>query len=102
MSLLSYDPKNVSVKNNVVRWISSGHVPFEDMLQRMVDDGFITREQLHVSITQRETDVELSLARYRKAQENHVHSDEELYEMRAAFGKGAVVVNAITGKRTQL
>jgi hypothetical protein len=34
--------------------------------------------------------------------ENHVHSDEEMFEMRAAFGEGATVVNAITGQETKL
>jgi hypothetical protein len=39
---------------------------------------------------------------YRKSMENHVHSEEEMFEMRAAFGEGAEVVNVITGKRIKL
>ena len=30
------------------------------------------------------------------------HTGEELFEMRAAFGKGATVVNVFTGQRTKL
>lgn len=30
---------------------------------------------------------------------NHVYSEEELYEMRSAFGEGACVVDIITGKK---
>jgi hypothetical protein len=33
---------------------------------------------------------------------NHVPSSEELFEMRAAFGEGAEVVNVLTGRRTTL
>lgn len=43
-----------------------------------------------------------SLAAYRKSMENYVPSDEELFEMRAAFGPGTEVVNVITGKKTKL
>jgi hypothetical protein len=43
-----------------------------------------------------------NLAAYRKAMENHVPSAEEMFEMRAAFGPGATVVNVITGKETKL
>jgi len=43
-----------------------------------------------------------SIAAYRKAMENYVPSDEEMFEMRAAFGPGTTVVNVITGKETKL
>lgn len=43
-----------------------------------------------------------SLAAYRKSMENHRYSDEEMFEMRAAFGPGTTVVNVLTGKRTKL
>ena len=42
------------------------------------------------------------LTEYRASQENHVPSEEELFEMRAAHGPGAVVVNVITGKKIKL
>lgn len=32
----------------------------------------------------------------------HVISDEELYEMRAAFGKETTIVDALTGEKIQL
>lgn len=42
------------------------------------------------------------LSEYREAMKDHVHSPEELAEMRANFGPGATVVNVITGKKTKL
>lgn len=49
-----------------------------------------------------EADLDVFLAEYRKARENHVPSAEEMFEMRAAFGPGATVVDVITGRRTKL
>jgi hypothetical protein len=42
------------------------------------------------------------IADYKRRMANHVHSDEELFEMRAAFGPGETVVNIFTGKKTRL
>lgn len=39
------------------------------------------------------------LTEYRERMANHVPSDEEMFEMRAAFGPGEEVVNVITGQR---
>ena len=43
-----------------------------------------------------------AIANYRKAMKNHKPGPEELFEMRAAFGPGAEVVNVITGQKIQL
>lgn len=43
-----------------------------------------------------------AIAEYRKQMENHQHTPEEIYEMKSAFGEDAVVVNAVTGKKTNL
>jgi hypothetical protein len=34
----------------------------------------------------------------RESMKNHVPSDEEMYEMRAAFGPGQKIVNVVTGQ----
>lgn len=47
-------------------------------------------------------DTAKSIEEYKKRMENYVYSDEELFEMRAAFGEGAEVVNVITGKKIKL
>jgi len=38
----------------------------------------------------------------RERMSNHVPTEEEKYEMRAAFGEGATVVNVITGKKYEV
>lgn len=42
------------------------------------------------------------VAEYRKAQRNRKPSGEEMFEMRAAFGRGTTVVNVLTGRKVRL
>lgn len=43
--------------------------------------------------------VEKSLNEYRERKKNHVYTEEEIGEMRAEFGEGQVIVDAITGQK---
>lgn len=43
-------------------------------------------------------DVQAILAEYCEARKNHKPSAEEMFEMQAAFGPGAEVVDVITGQ----
>lgn len=72
---------------------------------RVVPPSTFEEAGLEVPVGQREAREKQSsefLADYRKKMENHESSDEELFEMRSAFGEGERVVNVITGKVTQL
>lgn len=90
-----------TVANGVFRWDSNGNVPPEDILNLLQMDGGLEFD-MEATKAARKADVAASIAAYRKSQENHVHSEEELFEMRAAFGAGSTVVNAITGRKTRL
>jgi len=50
----------------------------------------------------RNKEVAQFLDEYRKANENRKYSEEEVFEMRAAFGEGETVVDIVTGKKVQL
>jgi hypothetical protein len=86
----------------VVRWKTNDNIPPEECIDAFYKVGFITLQEYSNSNEQREIEVAKSIAEYKERMKNHVPDAEELYEMRAAFGAGTVVVNAITGKRTQL
>ena len=43
-----------------------------------------------------------AIAEYVAYREKHGYSEEELFEMRAAFGPGEKVVNVLTGQEIQL
>jgi hypothetical protein len=87
---------------DIVRWDSNNSIPFDDVLQEFYHQDMITVFQFVRSNTQRVIEVDQMLVDYRKQMENHVPDEEELYEMRAAFGEGASVVNVVTGKVTIL
>ena len=75
-----------------------GRVLMADMLEKllMVTD----RADEAATTVAREAEVDRELTAYRKARREH--SLEELSEMRAAFGRGTTVVDAITGERITL
>ena len=85
-------------ENGIFRWKSNSRVPFDDMLGCWnLDD-----ETLAACREARDKDNEVFIAEYRKSMENYEYSDEEKFEMRAAFGEGAEVVNVLTGKKIRL
>jgi len=94
----SIEEDSYTDSEGVIRWKSNDRVPFDDLLENAGVDTD-TRQRCRVA---RDADTEKTLSEYREAMKNHVPSDEEMYEMRAAFGPGAKVVNVITGKVTQL
>lgn len=52
--------------------------------------------------TARQLEAKASIAAYKEAQKRHQTTDEELSEMRNAFGEGSVVVDVITGRTFRL
>jgi len=91
-----------SIVDGVVRWQSNNNVPFDDMLQDFALLGLIDEETVARSAEARQADDDTFFAEYRRQMANHVPSDEEMFEMRAAFGEGATVVNVITGQKYNL
>lgn len=97
-----YEGKFYIDNNGVYRWKSNDSVPPEDILEEMFVDAVIDEEELRYCKMVRKREQDVFLNAYRERMANHVHSEEELYEMRAAFGEGAEVVNAITGQVIKL
>lgn len=88
---------NVSA-DGVVRWNSNGSVPPQDILDLWAH--LKKPFNLEASVAAREEELTKFLAEYRA--NARPPSDEEIHEMRAAFGPGIEVVNVITGLRTKL
>lgn len=75
-----------------------GKVLMNDMLEKVA----LVTDKVSVENTQLARDIEVaeSIAAYRK--QASAPSEEELNEMRAAFGKGTTVVDVLTGRKTRL
>lgn len=87
-------------KDGAYRWKSNNSVPGADMIGRWLALGYITADEAKASIVVRNTETAAFLKAYRKNPPKLTAEDR--YEMRAAFGEGAEVVNIITGKVTKL
>lgn len=89
---------NISAKNgHVVRWNSNDQVPFDDMLTEFLIAGYITQQNVIDSMNARKVEQDLFLEQYVANRQKYGYSDEEKFEMRAAFGDEEVV-DIFTGK----
>lgn len=91
-----------NVVDGVCRWVNSGNVPFEDMLEDFHALGLISAECVNKSVEVREAENDALLAEYVTYRKENGYSAEEMFEMRAAFGPDTEVVNVITGDKIYL
>ena len=94
------DGESIIDDEGAMFWKSNGNYIPSDVCEMMVVAGIDFSPER--TAEKRDAQTRQVFAEYRKARENHVHSAEELAEMRNAFGDGAVVVDVITGKRISL
>jgi hypothetical protein len=80
-----------NVEDGVLRWDMGNLIP-----------ACVLRDAGLESWPAQDAALDLELDAIRERMANHVPSSEELFEMRAAFGEGAEVVNVLTGRRTTL
>lgn len=87
-------------EDGAVKWKRSGNYLPEDCVEKLSYTHF----QFSPEATKKKRDAqtERSLEAYRESMRNHQYSDEELFEMRAAFGEGTTVVDVITGQEITL
>lgn len=82
----------------VVRWNSNDRIPFEDMLQYFLSQGWIDQLIVENSLRTRKEEDAQAIAAYVAHRKRVGYSAEERFEMRAAFGRGARVTDVFTGK----
>ena len=89
-----------TVEDGVVRWNSNGNIPPSDILEfwKFLGKDFDYDKTIKVN----EEETKKFFEEYRKNMQRRNPSEEELFEMRAAFGEGAEVVDVISGRRIKL
>ena len=92
------DSGAITIDQNGVARNRIGRVVMDDLLEKVM----LLTDQISKEATQaaKATETEAALEAYRQHQSPP--SAEELAEMRAAFGNGTAVTDAITGKKIQL
>lgn len=96
----SVENGEITINENGVARNCIGRVVMSDMMDilEFIFSNF-NRENTEKAL---EKETQEFLKEYRKQQENHEYSLEELTEMRAAFGEGETVVDVFSGKKIEL
>lgn len=89
--MTKYTTADFYIDNNVVRWNSSNNVPPTDILTEFVIAGLIDTETAANSINVKNIEDKAFLDQYVANRKKYGYSDEEKFEMRAAFGDEEVV-----------
>ena len=91
------DAGNILVdENGAAYWKRSGNYLPSDCVERLSYTTFAFN--VDATNAAREKQQYETIKAYKEQMKNHEYSNEELYEMRAAFGVGTKIVDAITGK----
>lgn len=85
---------------DTLRWRSNDQFLPDDFMEMAFEHGLVTEHEVACTKAARRAQTDDFLAEYRRNQKPP--TEEELYEMRAAFGLGETVVDVITGRRTKL
>lgn len=84
----------------VAYWASNNRAIPQECVEKAIYGGLPVNAELTRELELNQ--MEKSLAEYRERMKNHVYTEEELGEMRNAFGEGKVIVDVITGKKIKL
>ncbi len=86
----------ITIDQNGVAYNCIGRVVMSDMLEKLT---YVTdRVNVEATNAAREEENTKWANEYREYRKNHRYSEEELFEMRAAFGAGQKLVDVITGE----
>lgn len=90
--------------DGAVRWKSNGNYLPDDCMEKLeyAPSDLSSKISREATKIKREKQTQEFLKEYRKEMENHKYTQEELGEMRNAFGKGTTVVNVFTGRRIKV
>lgn len=83
--------------SGVVRWNSNDQVPFDDMLTNFLIADYIDQDNVIASMNARKAEAAIAIQAYVDNRKQYGYSDEEKFEMRAAFG-GEEVIDMFTGE----
>ena len=84
-------------EDGAIRWISSGNYIPDDYCEKLEYGGYnFSREATRIKKDGQQSKF---AEEYRERMKNYKPSEEELYEMRCAFGEGSEIVDVITGQK---
>ena len=105
LNIIKQIKDQVYIKDYVAYWKSNSRIIPKEYAYLMtymeieINGKFINLKK-HLAMEKEES--QKTLEKISKEQMNHKYSDEEIFEMQAAFGEGATVVNILTGEKIKL
>lgn len=86
-------------EDGAVRWKSNGNYLPDDCMEKLEYAPYDLRSKISREATKIKRDIQTQefLEEYREQTKHHVYTEEELKEMRDAFGAGATVVDVFAG-----
>lgn len=94
-----YETGELIIENGAAKWSTNGSYLMEDIMEVLLHSKYADLIDIERHTAMRTAQVEEELNNYKERMKNHVYTEEELYEMKSAFGAGAEVVNVFTGER---
>lgn len=83
--------------DGAIRWISSGNYIPDDYCEKLEYGGYnFSRKATKIKNDKQQSEF---AKEYKERMKNYKPSEEELYEMRCAFGEDTEIVNIITGQK---
>lgn len=96
-----YEKREYTIENGAALWECGNYLPM-DCLVAVINGkyGHLVDVENHERLLDEQNTK--SIQEYKERMKNHVYSEEELFEMRAAFGEGVEVVDVISGNKIRL
>ena len=97
----NYENGEFTIENGAAIWKCGNYLPM-DCLAAVINGkyGYLIDVGEHERLLDEQQSE--SIRAYKERMKNHVYSEEELYEMRAAFGAGTVITDVLTGQEITL
>lgn len=86
--------------NGAISWKSNGNYLMDDFCEKLEYAGYnFSREATKEARSEQDRK---SIESYKENRKNSGYSDEEMFEMRAAFGSGTTIVDIFSGRKVVL
>lgn len=93
-----YETGELIIENGAAKWRTNGSYLMEDIMEVLLHSKYADLIDIDHHATMRDAQVTEEINNYKERMKNHVYTEEELYDMRSAFGVGTKVVNVFTGE----
>ena len=92
-----YENGKFTIKNGAAIWKCGNYLPVNCLAAVLNSKyGYLIDVDEHERLLDEQQSE--SIRKYKEQMKNHVYSEEELFEMRAAFGAGTVITDVLTGQ----